>query len=916
MDALCNGAKKPEGGDPVVDPLPPPAKLARLEQNGAGPSAQERSCQGSPVAKNPCLAQKPNTVRPQSKSWHSKGSLLPVFCVVEHKESPQEGERREEHAEFVLVKRDLLFNQLIEMALLTLGYSHSSAAQAKGLIQVGRWNPVPLSCVTDAPDATVADMLQDLHHIITLKIQLHSCPKLEDLPPEQWSHSTVRNALKELLKDMNQSSLAKECPLSQSMISSIVNSTYYANVSAAKCHEFGRWYKHFKKTKCFKEIDSFPDQSTHITLTQQPITSSPSDQSSTLFFSHGEVANICGRSPLSLCPPGLVTQPLSSQMVNQQLVMAQFLNQQYAVSRMLAGKGISQSPQQYLNHPPVGRAPPAMVFSKVPDSQAQQPAQCGPGGGLVAGLQTQTSAGSSVGTTDVPSDIYHCVREELKRAGISQAIFARVAFNRTQGLLSEILRKEEDPKHASQSLLVNLRAMYGFLQLPEAERERIYLEEKDRSLTGFTPSCNNTPPRSTQARLSPVTVERGLRTDSCVLNVSASIYEDIQHEMKRAKVSQALFAKVAASKSQGWLCELLRWKEDPNPENRTLWENLCMIRRFLSLSQTERDAIYEQESSNTMAQQHCTDRLKLLSNDNTLYQRNSPLPQQHHLQPHQPLQPEAGPHLSPRQPCAASPAESEAGGNWGHMRVCLQGRNSSNGERGDIKDWVEGGQGERSSLGGDWVGTGRVRDKHTERKEQVRDGHVGEEGINEIIGDSKEEKEKLTMKWLGMKDEDRGRAGVCSKADNQVQGVDEVQCEGLRVSHEALGILQSFIQDVGLNPDEEAVHTLSAQLGLPKHTIRGFFNSQDHDRHQHDSRSPKPSRDSQHGCTDSNLSQIDITAEEQEEEDGGRTEMEQREVDEEKQTGQNEASEITVLKESDVGTQTITAMKEEQESYI
>lgn len=60
------------------------------------------------------------------------GSLLPVFCVVEYMENPVEVERREEHAEFVLVKRDLLFNQLIEMALLTLGYSHSSAAQAKG----------------------------------------------------------------------------------------------------------------------------------------------------------------------------------------------------------------------------------------------------------------------------------------------------------------------------------------------------------------------------------------------------------------------------------------------------------------------------------------------------------------------------------------------------------------------------------------------------------------------------------------------------------------------------------------------------------------------------------------------------------------------------------------------------------------
>lgn len=68
MDALCNGAKKPEGIDPVVDPRPPPAKLARLEQNGAGPSAQERSRQGSPGAK------KPTTARPQSKNWHSRGT--------------------------------------------------------------------------------------------------------------------------------------------------------------------------------------------------------------------------------------------------------------------------------------------------------------------------------------------------------------------------------------------------------------------------------------------------------------------------------------------------------------------------------------------------------------------------------------------------------------------------------------------------------------------------------------------------------------------------------------------------------------------------------------------------------------------------------------------------------------------------
>lgn len=245
----------------------------------------------------------------------------------------------------------------------------------------------------------------------------------------------------------------------------------------------------------------------------------------------------------------------------------------------------------------------------------------------------------------------------------------------------------------------------------------------------------------------------------------------------------------------------------------------------------------------------------------------------------------------------------------------MQGRGSSNGDRGDGKDWVEGGQGEGSSLGGEWGCTGRVRDKGTEResKEQVRDGNVGEEGINKLIGDSKVSrvKEKLTMKWPSMRDEDQGRAGVCSEADNEIQGRDLVQGEGLRLSHEALGILQSFIQDVGLNPDEEAVHTLSAQLGLPKHTIRRFFNSQDHD--QHNIQNPKHSRDDQPGCTEPILSQTDITTEKQELEGDGKTDTGKKE--DERQTG-NEESEITVLKESDVGTQTIHPMKEEQESNI
>ncbi|XP_053718412.1 DNA-binding protein SATB1a isoform X1 [Synchiropus splendidus] len=848
MDPLCNGTKG-EGGGSISEP---PAKLSRMELNGAGPSAQDRSRQGSPGTKNPWLAQKHAAMRQQAK-----GSLLPVFCVVEHTERLAEGERREEQAEFVLIKKDVLFNQLIEIALLTLGYSHSSAAQAKGLIQVGRWNPMPLSCVTDAPDATVADMLQDVHHVITLKIQLHSCPKLEDLPAEQWTHATVRNALKELLKDMNQSSLAKECPLSQSMISSIVNCTYYANVSAGKCQEFGRWYKHFKKSKC-KEAENFTDPSTLITPIQQPVTASTADQSPGLHFPHGGVPNICARASLGLHP----TQPLNRP---QQLMMAQVLNQQYAVSLMLSGQGLSSAPPQFLNHHPVGRPP--KVFSKAADPQVpQQFALCD---SPAAGPQNQKTA-SNLGQADVPGDIYHCVREELKRAGISQAIFARVAFNRTQGLLSEILRKEEDPKHASQSLLINLRAMHSFLQLPEVERERIYQVEKERSLTGFT--CTS-PPRPTQTRLSP-TAERVLLADSCVLN--SSIYEEIQHEMKRAKVSQALFAKVSVSKSQGWLCELLRWKEDPCPENRTLWDNLCMIRRFLSLPQAERDAAYEQESLSLTAQ-HCSERISLLSNDNALFQQDSLL---HPPQPHQLLNREAGPHLSPRQPSAASPPGSDVGWKWG-FRVQMEGRGRNAGEI-EIKSEEEG---EDAVMLGN--GEGFDEPMMEDTTEEPPNDHKVEDRVGDrTIASFKKE---FDDKCSNVKQEDGLGAG---RQGFKVQLHDL----GLKVSQEAVRILQSFIQDVGLNPDDEAIHTLSAQLGLPTQAIRSFFISQD--QGQCYSALQKHMRGNQSCGLDNSL------------------EVRRTPSRDDAETGKIDLSLIATLKGSDVCTQTILGLKEEQQSYI
>ncbi|XP_038154789.1 DNA-binding protein SATB2-like [Cyprinodon tularosa] len=710
-------------------------KMSHLEVNG------------SPA--NPQIQQNGSTpLRPLG------GLMIPVYCVVEQADAASDFESRgDRHAEFVLVRKDVLFTQLVETALVALGYSHNSAVQARGIIKVGRWKPMPIHYLTDAPEATVADMLLDVYHMVTLRILLHSFSRLEELPSEQWTHATVRNALKELLRETNQSALAKECPLSQSMISAIVNSSYYTNVSTSKCHEFGRWYKRYKRFKgdyheklwsSLEKSDVKVERDLDLSILNHrhpPLLPSPSHLAtlgapgalplkSALRDAHSptqphSLPHPAGpnhprlplrpQNPALLSHSGLLSPQLSPQLVRQQLAMAHLINQQLAVSRLLAHQHPQGVNQQFLNHPPISRT------CKVSGAAADPNLSCS--------------------GAEVSSDIYQQVRNELKRASVSQAVFARVAFNRTQGLLSEILRKEEDPRSASQSLLVNLKAMQNFLNLPEAERDRIYQEERERSTSTnhnhtnthiSSSSSSSNALRQTQTKCSISGPELQLKLDS-LANITSGIYEEIQQEMKRAKVSQALFAKVAANKSQGWLCELLRWKESPSPENRTLWENLCTIRRFLALPQVDRDQVYEEESR----QQH-SERLHTVL--------HIPDQQTFHRQPLPPL-------------TAPSPVHEEPA----TLLPALQAPED-----------------------------------------------VPQRGMSPALGGVKKARSRT------------------------------------KISLEALGILQSFIGDVGLYPDQEAIHTLSAQLDLPKHTIVKFFQNQRYNVKHHSQSRDAVSGDDDH----------------------------------------------------------------------
>ncbi|KAG8004519.1 DNA-binding protein SATB2 [Nibea albiflora] len=667
-----------ERGESPASSGPPPCKVNRLEVNGS-PAAPRTRQNGAPL-------------RPLG------GLMIPVYCVVEHADVGAAGDcegHGERHAEFVLVHKDVLFTQLVETALVALGYSHSSAVQASGIIKVGRWKPMPIHYLTDAPEATVADMLLDVYHMVTLRILLHSFARLEELPSEQWSHA-------------------------HSMISAIVNSSYYANVSTSKCQEFGRWYKRYKRIKKMWSVQDKSDIKVErdldmSVLSQRPPSLLPSlggpgalsiksalgdTQSSTQphclphpASQHHPSPPLRPQAPPLLSHGGLLSPQLSPQLVRQQLAMAHLINQQLAVSRLLAHQHPQGVNQQFLNHPPISRT--------------------------CKGSGAAAEPGLNCSGAEVSFDIYQQVRNELKRASVSQAVFARVAFNRTQGLLSEILRKEEDPRSASQSLLVNLKAMAELPQ-PARRRARPHLPggERERSTNSnhSHPTnliSNSNTHRHTQTKCIVSGAELPLKVDSLV-NITSGIYEEIQQEMKRAKVSQALFAKVAANKSQGWLCELLRWKENPSPENRTLWENLCT-----------------------------------------------------------------------------------SGGSWGYRRPTETRSTKRSRGSSTARGCTPSCTSPTSSPSRCWSCT-------AQRTRPQR-------GISPGLG---------------------GGGGGPKKARSRT-----------RISLEALGILQSFIGDVGLYPDQEAIHTLSAQLDLPKHTIVKFFQNQRYNvKHHSRSESPSPGR--------------------------------------------------------------------------
>ncbi|KAG8193005.1 hypothetical protein JTE90_028125 [Oedothorax gibbosus] len=173
----------------------------------------------------------------------SGGKCLPVHCIIEQVPGPQACGQYVELDSYAIIPCDTLFSDLVRTALGKLGYSVSQILGAKGSIRIKKWKPLAFDQITENPEATVGDILGDLTTMAILHVRLYSVPD----NPQEWKDTTVRNAVLELLREMSQIKLAKLCPLSQPMLSNIINNRYMGKIGKEKCQEFGQWYLTYRK---------------------------------------------------------------------------------------------------------------------------------------------------------------------------------------------------------------------------------------------------------------------------------------------------------------------------------------------------------------------------------------------------------------------------------------------------------------------------------------------------------------------------------------------------------------------------------------------------------------------------------------------------------------------------------------------
>ncbi|XP_063591347.1 homeobox protein dve-1-like [Penaeus indicus] len=116
---------------------------------------------------------------------------------------------RVEMDSYALIPGHTRFTDLLQAALVKLGYSEE-LTQARGVLQLRHWRPLPLEHVPETEDKTVAEVLGDVAPLATLHVRIYSSP---------WKVRCARDIKDRLLRLLLQQShhllVSAGCPLDE-----------------------------------------------------------------------------------------------------------------------------------------------------------------------------------------------------------------------------------------------------------------------------------------------------------------------------------------------------------------------------------------------------------------------------------------------------------------------------------------------------------------------------------------------------------------------------------------------------------------------------------------------------------------------------------------------------------------------------
>ncbi|CAH0562580.1 unnamed protein product [Brassicogethes aeneus] len=192
----------------------------------------------------------PPSIKEDFENSKSTGKSIPVHCIVEAICTLDETRtlnhgvwRRRPQIEtdsYVIIPIGTPFHNLVQVALLRLGYPGESAAAAKGAIVIKNWKALSFDQISDDPLITVGDILGELSTVATLRIQVFR--------GRPGTLSDIKDKLlRFLLVQSHGLLLSSGCPLDESMVSQICRnnsnpSGSIPEISEENRRKFDQWW--------------------------------------------------------------------------------------------------------------------------------------------------------------------------------------------------------------------------------------------------------------------------------------------------------------------------------------------------------------------------------------------------------------------------------------------------------------------------------------------------------------------------------------------------------------------------------------------------------------------------------------------------------------------------------------------------